>query len=86
MKEPRSYYGGIPAVHQTPLLFRQGNHEQTAVHQCAGAGCVTCLWATHGVFRSYVGFWFGWNERLESVTIDDDRAACSILPEELNLL
>lgn len=82
----KPYIGGINAVHRTPLLFRPGTKERPAVHHCAGAGCVTCLWASYGVFRSYLGWWFGWTADGRSVVIDDDRAACVVLPEELGLI
>lgn len=83
---PRPYYGGLHAVHQTPHLFRPGSNPREVVHQCAGAGCATCLWSSWGIVRSWKGFWFGWTTAGESVVIDSDKAAVQVLPEEVNLI
>lgn len=81
----KPYFGGIAATHQTPLLFRLGNNQREAVHRCAGPGCVTCAWASWGIVRSYMGFWFGWDSEDRSVVIDSDREAVKVLPSDLGL-
>lgn len=85
MTPTRPYIGGITAVHQSPLLFRLGKKNGEARHRCAGPGCVTCLWATWKIYRSWVGFWFGWDENDRALIIDNDKEACRILPEDLGL-
>jgi hypothetical protein len=78
------YYGGLTAVHETPLLFPLGNKPIEAVHRCAGPGCATCLWASWGIVRSHAGFWYGWDGD-KSVVIDSDSAAVRVRPEDLGL-